>query len=362
MIARLLRPSDRPIVPPKPAMHAFTGKLFRVGLLGMMITTSTHAVSTPGSVDLSATINDLTAKSGSAHDAVVWVTHSSGTFIKTLWKQGDTSTMSATGGDWDHFTTWNTARNGSIAFDGYSSATASSYTATNPSPPTDGTKAGNPIHVIWNCRDASNAIVPDGTYHFYIQYAENITSPTKNGPASSALTWTKGPTAATTNPANQGTQSTPTGGYNFTNISILWTPITPFKIWSDAAGLPAGQNGPGDSPQGDGVSNLEKFAFNMNPGLPDVRRLIVGSNGNAGLPGGAMANGGLRVEFLRRKTSSNPGITYTLQFSSNIGAWTDCTGSPTSVTSIDSTWERIVIDDPVRGFPSRFARVTISQP
>jgi len=72
--------------------------------------------------------------------------------------------------------------------------------------------------------------------------------------------------------------------------------------------------------------------------------------------------GRLSLEFLRRKVSGNPGITYTPQFSNDLGAWGDFTGSPTSVTDIGdgSTWERVVIDDPVGG-TTRFARVQVTK-
>lgn len=175
-----------------------------------------RAVSTAGNVVLTATINDLTAKSGTSHYAVVWVTDSSGKFIKTLWKQGSSSFTG--GGDWDHCVTWGTAHGTSTAFDGYSSATAGNYNAVVP--PAAG---NNPIYVNWNCKDAGNAVVPDGTYNFYIQYAENISSP-KNGPVTSALTWTKGPASTEVYPPNEGTQSITTGN-NFTNMSIVWTPV-----------------------------------------------------------------------------------------------------------------------------------------
>jgi hypothetical protein len=109
------------------------------------------------------------------------------------------------------------------------------------------------------------------------------------------------------------------------------------------------------------VRNLEKFAFNMNPMAADCRRLTVGANGNAGLPGAAMVGGKLRLEFIRRKAATHPGITYTPQFASGIGAWLDVTvDSP--ATSIDSTWERVVVDDPATAAgPARFARLKVVQ-
>ena len=135
---------------------------------------------------------------------------------------------------------------------------------------------------------------------------------------------------------------------------------TAFSSWASV--LSPGQNGPMQTPQNDGVTNLEKFAFNMNPSAPDVRMLTVGAAGTAGLPGAALVGGKLRIEFVRRKAATNPGITYTPQFCSGLGIWDDFTGAPVSVTSIDSTWERVVVDDPAVGTGKRFGRIKLVQP
>ena len=87
--------------------------------------------------------------------------------------------------------------------------------------------------------------------------------------------------------------------------------------------------------------------------------MSVGAGGTAGLPGYQYVGGKLRVEFLRRKAGTNPGISYTPQFSSSIGTWTDFTG-PVTVTSIDGTWERVVADDPNTG-GARYGRVKVVQ-
>ncbi|MCX6875879.1 MAG: hypothetical protein NTW21_19020 [Verrucomicrobia bacterium] len=146
-----------------------------------------------------------------------------------------------------------------------------------------------------------------------------------------------------------------------TYLDAIWfggTPVSAFEAWATAAGLPPEQAGPEQTPQNDGVSNLMKFACNLDPTKPDVRRLNLGAGDLAGLPDGAPAGGVLRLEFLRRKASTNPGITYTPQFGASPGTWDDFTGVPTTVTSIDSTWERVVVDDPVGG-ATRFGRVMV---
>jgi hypothetical protein len=141
--------------------------------------------------------------------------------------------------------------------------------------------------------------------------------------------------------------------------AVTVNPVSsPFDTW--AAVLPLGQRGATQTPQNDGVTNLEKFAFNLEPLAPDVRRLTVGANGTAGLPGGAYTGGVLRLEFLRRKASTNPGITYTAQFGSDLGGWTDIPAGTPAGTSIDATWERVIVDDPTGGL-TRFGRVKVAQ-
>jgi hypothetical protein len=133
---------------------------------------------------------------------------------------------------------------------------------------------------------------------------------------------------------------------------------TAYSSW--ASGLSVSQNGPTQMPMGDGVTNLEKFAFNLEPLVPDVRHLTVGANNSAGLPGGVVVGGKLRLEFLRRRADANPspGITYTAQFGSELAGWTDiAVGTPTGV-AIDGTWERVTVDDPTGG-TKRFGRVKV---
>jgi hypothetical protein len=178
----------------------------------------------------------------------------------------------------------------------------------------------------------------------------------------STATVTIDPTGDTTVEPDETVTLTVTSGSGYTvgapaaATGTITNDDTPYGSW--AGGLPAGQNGPGHTPQNDGVTNLEKFAFNLNPVAPDVRKLTVGAGGLAGLPGGAQVGGKLRIEFLRRISSTNPGITYSAQFGSDLAGWS-AVASPAG-TPIDGTWERVVVDDPAGG-TSRFGRVKVEQ-
>ena len=137
-------------------------------------------------------------------------------------------------------------------------------------------------------------------------------------------------------------------------------PGSAFAACMMAANLPLAESGAHQTPQHDGVTNLLKYACNLDLSKPDVRTLSVGGYGVAGLPGGTMTGGRLRLEFLRRKASTNPGITCTPQFCSSIGSWVDVAGVLQGV-SIDAVWERVVVDDPAPGPGQRFGRLKVVQ-
>ena len=118
------------------------------------------------------------------------------------------------------------------------------------------------------------------------------------------------------------------------------TPQSFFDEW--AAGLPPGQNKPEDSPQGDGLKNLIKFAFNLDPMKPDVRRLVSGSDDTAGLPTSQITreNGlvTITLEYLRRRDTSQ---IYTPKRSADLdpASFVPVNGVET-VEIIDDNWER----------------------
>ncbi len=115
-------------------------------------------------------------------------------------------------------------------------------------------------------------------------------------------------------------------------------------------------------PDHDGLANLLERAFNLNPNQPALPILITGA-GTAGLPNirstGTGASRRLIIEYLRRKATNNPGLSYIPQFSPDLGAaWQDFAGTET-VQSIDTEWERVTVEDPTTGEPKRFGRVKV---
>ena len=114
----------------------------------------------------------------------------------------------------------------------------------------------------------------------------------------------------------------------------------------------------------DGIELLLEYAFNLNPISADFKILEEG-NGTYGLPLINLIPSGtgsvLQIEYIRRKASTNPQISYFPEFSSSLtgGEWEVQTAE--TVTSIDGDWERVVVSDLVDTSSSsqRFGRVRL---
>jgi len=131
-------------------------------------------------------------------------------------------------------------------------------------------------------------------------------------------------------------------------------------------------NGTQDSltPAGDGVQNLLKYAFNMmGTGTAQTSLLatpnsaVLTPTGSAGLPlVDVDGTGKLRVTYVRRISTSNPGVSYAVEFSDTLanGTWAVNGSATSAVTNIDATLERVVITDNATGLGKRFIRVRVT--
>lgn len=115
----------------------------------------------------------------------------------------------------------------------------------------------------------------------------------------------------------------------------------------------------------DGLPLVLEYAFNLTPTIADSRTLTPGT-GTAGLPTARIHSSGgmdyLEIEFIRRKTTTNPQITYTPEFNDTPDAAGWSASGTTQTTSIDPTWERVIVTDsqPINTNDSRFARVRVT--
>lgn len=95
-----------------------------------------------------------------------------------------------------------------------------------------------------------------------------------------------------------------------------------------------------------------------NLAVPNVA--VLPGNGTAGLPFiDRDAQGRLVFEFVRRKGATDPGIGYVVETGADLNNLQpiDLTGAV--VQSIDATWERVTVIDPVIT-PQRFGRVRVT--
>jgi hypothetical protein len=138
-----------------------------------------------------------------------------------------------------------------------------------------------------------------------------------------------------------------------------------YANWTSSAGLTNNRALPEATPHGEGVENILKYAFNLNGSAPDLRVLTAG-NGLSGLPIFSRTSSGnqvfFRLEYLRRKGS---GLQYVAKTSPALGAASFAPmGGSETVIDIDSTWERVIMQeaiDPALS-PKRFGVVEVTFP
>jgi hypothetical protein len=133
---------------------------------------------------------------------------------------------------------------------------------------------------------------------------------------------------------------------NFTGSGVLRETL--YQSWTAAAGLSGDDAAPGAIPHGEGVENILKYAFNLDGSGPDLSQLEP-ATGLAGLPlfsfVTAAGQSHFRLEYLRRKGS---GLSYLPKTSSSLAAGSFAPmGGVETVVDIDSTWERVIVMEPV---------------
>ncbi len=154
----------------------------------MMITLSVFSAS-----EFTMTFNTVAPGGSYKQKNIVaaWVTKSDGTFVRTIlrWAGTRRSDLAA----------WRTAAGGTTDVDGYSGATRPSHTSPSP------------LTAIWDLKDRSGNVVPDGTYKIYLECADGRRQ-------SYSFNFVKNSTAGT---------RTDSGNTYFKNISIAYAPPAP---------------------------------------------------------------------------------------------------------------------------------------
>jgi hypothetical protein len=136
-----------------------------------------------------------------------------------------------------------------------------------------------------------------------------------------------------------------------------------YGAWAAAGSLSGLNAAAGATPYNDGVPNILKYAFNMNPSGPDGRVLQPGT-GTAGLPFTSVDQGPtgsvFNVEFIRRTSGD---LTYAPMISTDLVSYQPMTGE-TTIVAINADWERVVIRKTfdAASLPKLFATVKVTLP
>jgi hypothetical protein len=148
---------------------------------------------------------------------------------------------------------------------------------------------------------------------------------------------------------------------NFPSNSLAITYRDSYQQWAFDHRLSGTRESQLTDEDGDGVSKLLEYAFNLDPSKADSVPYHPTTQPNSGLPRmlivpGSSTGQRLVLQYLRRKAVA--GLSYTPQFSSTLGNFTTAAGAPV-VETINTDWERVTIGDTGSGSP-RFGRVRIS--
>jgi hypothetical protein len=148
-------------------------------------------------------------------------------------------------------------------------------------------------------------------------------------------------------------------------IGLTGTGVTAAEAWRYHYFLTTADTGNAADladPDQDGQINLLERAFNLHP-LQSMNPILTADTGITGLPlirfieepGGSVFS----IQYIRRKSSANPGLIYTPQFNSDLmPPWQDV-GGPETVESIDTEWERVTVQEDATGQLIRFGRVKV---
>ncbi|MFC5051717.1 reprolysin-like metallopeptidase [Rubritalea spongiae] len=146
------------------------------------------------------------------------------------------------------------------------------------------------------------------------------------------------------------------------SIKLFGAEVIKFATWTSEQSLSRANAGILATPEGDGIENLLKYAFNMTVPVSGPRVITPGT-GTTGLPYFTLptdVGDSLTVEFLRNRSASD--LSYRVVFSNDLVDGEEVSnGVESSVTAIDADWERVIVEDEVEvgEVSRRFGKVIV---
>jgi len=158
-------------------------------------------------------------------------------------------------------------------------------------------------------------------------------------------------------------------GLTVQTYTVTVTRLSALLTWKlDNHGSTANSGASADlaTPAGDNLTNLEKYAFGLDPNQPTPGLLAVSGNSITarGKPVMAVVTSptsvGMRARFVRRKTHASDGLTFAVQFSPDMTSWQTSAATPVVVAS-DADFEVVEIPYPLflNGRKAGFFRVNV---
>jgi len=142
-----------------------------------------------------------------------------------------------------------------------------------------------------------------------------------------------------------------------TQAYLQWIEDNELTLGDDAA--------PGYDAAGDGIPNIIKFAFNLDPAVSGASQLVVidGSNFTPGLEAPYLSTSpfNFSARFVRLKNYAAAGLSYTVEFSSDLINWQPTSATPTVVSDNGGDYEVVEVPRPffVGNSKALFFRISV---
>jgi len=149
-------------------------------------------------------------------------------------------------------------------------------------------------------------------------------------------------------------------------------PVAAWSTWLGDNSLTGNDALPTGNVDGDSLNNLLEFAFGTDPAVSDGGSIAYGSGVTPGLPLAVVetvtaTTVDFRAAFGRRKDWAAAGLTYTVQFSSDLTEWVDSADTPLEIESGSGDIDAVYVPYPLaiptsNGYEkAQFFRLSISQ-